>query len=203
MAKGRSFTDIKKEYGFDAKKIGELAKKVTETYANSKEEYSQSQVAKQFDISVVCLRKLMDYAIITNAVSITKATQVMEKSIRNQQRMHAEAGGTSIAHHNELMRQREDYIVMSFNNEQIKAIVKSAVTDPYFRKTTERFNIEKRVVQKVLERAIQDNIATDDETDVLINRSISMNKSEWVKKYFENLRKIRKQNQEKEKENSD
>ena len=201
MAKGRSFTEIKKEYGYDAKKIGELAKKVTEIYANSKQEYSQSQVAKQFNLSVACLRKLMDYAIVTNAVTITIARKVMEKAISNQQRMHAEAGGTTITHHNELMRQREDYIVMSFNNEEVKAIVESALYDKNFEKTMNKFKIEKRIVQKVLERAIQDNIATDNETNILITRSISKDNSEWVKNYFKNLRRIRQQN--KEKENSD
>ena len=73
--------------------------------------------------------------------------------------------------------------------------------DNYFEKTMKKFNIEKRIVQRVLERAIQDNIATDKETDILISRSIRKNNSEWVRNYFSNLRRIRQQN--KEKENSD
>ena len=168
MDKARSYTDIKKEYGND---LGSFAKKITEVYVRSMLEYSQAQLAKDNNITLGCVRKLMDYAISEVYVSRDIAERVMQKSIANQQRKHAEAGGSSVRHHNELMKERNENIAKKMDVSEIEKIVKSAIAlEDDFEMVLDSYQkLEcKKALYKVFERAITSLIATDEETEKLI-----------------------------------
>ena len=184
---GRTYKELKNDsYGFVR-----IAKEVTYRYANTQKENSQSEVAEEFNLSESCVRKLMDYAIINSLVPRITAQKVMNKSIENQQRKHPEAGGTSITHHQNLIREREENIAQKMNKERIKFIVESAVAlernQPYS-DLVKVLNLESmKVLQFIFERAIIENIATETETMHLINRSLLKNNSKEIRDYFDEL----------------
>lgn len=168
MGKARNYTEVKKEYGDD---LGDFAKKITEIYVRSALEYSQSQLAKDNDITLSCVRRLMDYAISEGKVSREYAEKVMQKSIANQQRKHAEAGGSSIRHHNELMEQRNESIAKKLDIFEVEDIIKSAIAlEDDFELVLDSYQkLEcKRALYKVFERAITSLIASDEEADKLM-----------------------------------
>ena len=184
---GRTYKELKNDsYGFVR-----IAKQVTYRYAETQKEYSQAQVAEEFDLSESCVRKLMDYAIVNSLVPRITAQKVMNKSIENQQRKHPEAGGTSITHHQKLILERDENIAQKMNKERIKFIVESAVAldrnQPYS-DLVKALNLESmKVLQFIFERAIVENIATETETMHLINRSLLKNNSKELQNYFNEL----------------
>lgn len=182
----RGIKKIKKEYEGRNQEFERFAKKVTCNYAESKQEYSQDQIAKDFEITVSCVRKLLDYAITNALVSRDVAVQVMEKSIANQQRKHPEAGGTSLRHHKELMKKRDEYIAKSYKPADIQEIVDDVVYESRnLDDVVKRFHIESKIIlKKLLERAIVENICSDKETDRIIMRSFKVNQTKSAREYF-------------------
>ena len=184
---GRTF----KELQVDSYSFVKLSKEITTKYANTQKEYSQSQVAEEYDLSESCVRKLMDYAIINSLVPRVTAIKVMNKAIENQQRNHPEAGGTSITHSNELIKLREEQIAKAIHRERVKMIVEMAVgldKSKDYKELVDLLNLESmRVFQLILERGIVENIASDSETMYLINRSLLKNNSKEIRDYFNEL----------------
>ena len=60
----RGIKELKKQFEDKPEEFNKIAKRVTENYVNSLQEYSQEQIAKDFNITTSTVRKLMDYAII-------------------------------------------------------------------------------------------------------------------------------------------
>ena len=149
---GRNYTELKKIYckeDFD-----NLSRRVTETYARSLSEYSQTQLARDFNITVSCARKLIDYAIEYAIVSKKMSDYVLEKAIKTQQRNHPQAGGSSIEHHKKLIRMREEHIATSFPELRIAEIV-SYYIENNFEDVAKKFGLESnRVGVLLIERAI-------------------------------------------------
>lgn len=193
--KKRTFKQLQKEKNLQ--ELNEFARKVTERYATSEKEYSQKNVAEDNNLTQKGLRELMDYAIITANVTIEVSNKVLEKSIKNQQRKEKEAGGSSISHHKKLMRKRAEFIVYSYLPSEIKKIAADVANNPMY--SIQYFKIKykiesEKVMKLILQRAIAENISSDDEMERIIQRSLKVNATESAKQYFEYLRNERTKN---------
>lgn len=105
--KNRTFKQLEKEKTLE--ELNRFAREVTQQYATSGLKYSQTNAAKDNRLTPKGFRDLMDYAIVTAQVSLRTAILVQNKAIQNQQRKAREAGGSSIEHHKDLIKQREEY----------------------------------------------------------------------------------------------
>lgn len=193
--KKRTFKQLQKEKNLQ--ELNEFARKVTQRYATSEKEYSQKNVAEDNNLTQKGLRELMDYAIITANVTIEVSNKVLEKSIKNQQRKEKEAGGSSISHHKKLMRKRAEFIVYSYLPSEIKKIAADVANNPMY--SIQYFKIKykiesEKVMKLILQRAIAENISSDDEMERIIQRSLKVNATESAKQYFEYLRNERTKN---------
>lgn len=197
--KARTFKQLEKEKTF--KELNCFAKKVTEAYATSSIEYSQTNAAMDNHLTKKGLRDLMDYAIKTALVSLDTAVLVLNKATQNQQRKAQEAGGSSINHHKQLMKVRVEYLACGYLSADINDIATDIATDfshsiVHF---TRKYNIESEAVtRRILERAIVENIVSDEVMEKLIERSLKGNETERTKRYFEHLRNEREKNKRKD-----
>lgn len=194
--KRRTFKQLQKEKSFQ--ELNEFAKNVTQKYATSQKEYSQSNVAEDNNLTLKGLRELMDYAIINSLVSIEIADKVLKKSIQNQQRKNEEAGGSSISHHKKLIKKRAELIVYSYLPSEIRKIATDFANNPMY--SIQHFKIKykvesEKVIKLILQRAIVENISSDDEMERIIQRSLKANPTESAKQYFEYLRNERIKNE--------
>lgn len=194
--KRRTFKQLQKEKSFQ--ELNEFAKNVTQKYATSQKEYSQSNVAEDNNLTLKGLRELMDYAIINSLVSIEIADKVLKKSIQNQQRKNEEAGGSSISHHKKLIKKRAELIVYSYLPSEIRKIATDFANNPMY--SIQHFKIKykiesEKVMKLILQRAIVENISSDDEMERIIQRSLKANQTESAKQYFEYLRNERIKNE--------
>lgn len=193
--KRRTFKQLQKEK--DLQELNTFARKVTEAYATSEREYSQRNVAQDNNLTQKALRDLMDYAIITDLVSIEIAEKVLKKSIENQQRKSQEAGGSSISHHKELMKKRVNFIAYFYLPVEIERIASDVANNPRYSidHFKEKYNIESgKVMKLILQRAIVENISSDRDVEKIIKRSLKVNATESAKQYFEYLRNERIKN---------
>lgn len=187
----RGIRKLKQEYAGRQKEFEEFARKVTENYARSMQEYSQELVAKDFDVSVSTLRWLMDYAIEEALVTLDVAIYVAQKSIHNQQKKHPEAGGTSIKHHKELIKKREQKIAERFPEYEIELIVFEVLHGgEEIENVIKKYSIEsERVYKLLLKRAVIENICSDEDVDILTERSykkeITMHKIRFFRELIE------------------
>lgn len=189
--KNRTFKQLQKEKNLQD--LNEFAKQVTETYASTPLEYSQTNASADNHLTKKGLRDLMDYAIVTALVSRETASKILEKTIQNQQRKTQDAGSSSIQHHQKIIRLREKYLSDNYSRIQIHdmAISIAASNKPlsYFAK---KYNLESDgVIKWMLERAIVEDIVSDYEMEAIIERSLKSKRSEGAKCYFQNLRKKR------------
>ena len=197
MAKGRTYTTIKSEYSNEG--YLNFAKKVTMAYAQSEDTCTQSQVAEDNDLTVGCLRRLMDDAITEVKVSRVIAERIMEKSIGNQQKKHSEAGRTSINHHKELMTKRNENIAKKLEVEEVDQVVKDAIAlgNQFEEVMTKYKKLETlRVLYLVFERAVASIIASDDETEKLLALIVRKYPGEQGRNFCNRLRKERRETME-------
>ena len=185
----RGIRKLKQEYDGRQKEFEEFARKVTENYARSMQEYSQELVAKDFDVSVSTLRWLMDYAIEEALVTLDVAIYAAQKSIHNQQKKHPEAGGTSIRHHKELIKKREQKIAERFPEYEIELIVFEVLHGgEEMENVIKKYSIEsERVYKLLLKRAVIENICSDDDIDILAERSYKKEITMYKIKFFREL----------------
>ncbi|MBP3255263.1 MAG: hypothetical protein J6M60_02080 [Clostridia bacterium] len=195
----RGINILKKEYEGREVEYNNLAKKVTLLYANSRNEYSQKEIGEELNITTSAVRKLMDYAIITDLVTLKEAEKVLNKSILNQQKEHSNAGGSSIKYHKKLIKKRFQYIANSYEPIAIMEVIDDVLyRADGFKQTMKRFNIESEwVLRYLLQRAIVENICSDKETDELVRRSFKNNQSEQARKFFLKLVQERIKNKKK------
>ena len=190
--KPRTFCKLKKEKSLE--ELNHFAKEVTERYATSTHEYSQKNVAMDNNLTKHGLRDLMDYAIKYPLVSLEIADKVLYKAMKNQQGKGEIAGGTSINHHKDLIRIRNKNLLGSYLDSEVKRIAEDVASNPlmstsYF---TEKYEIESdTLTKKILERAIEENIVSDEVMERIIQRSLKLKDTPKVRKYFENLKEKR------------
>lgn len=190
--KPRTFRQLEKEKSLQ--ELNQFSRKVTEIYATSIKEYSQTNVANDNNLTVKCLRQLMDYAISTALVSTDIASKVLEKTMTNQQRNNKEAGSSSIMHHKKLIKQRIEFVSYSYPKVEVCKIAEDIANNPS--KTidhfTRKYGIEsEKVTKKLLERSIIENIISDEMMEKIIERS---NPDQTATQYFIYLRNQRNKN---------
>lgn len=198
----RTFKQLQKEKTFE--ELNSFAKAVTEAYAKSDMAYSQTNTAKDNHLTKKGLRDLMDYAIITDLVSRETCEQVLQKAIENQRQKAQEAGSSSIIHHKELIKRREEFLLSAYAKVEVEKIAKdiaehSSCSIHYF---TEKYNIESdRLTKSILKRAIVENIVSDEVVEKLIERSLKGIEIRRVRhrteQYFAALKKQREENKAK------
>ena len=195
---GKSYAKLKKELSKEA--FERTAKKITEKYASTEVEYSQTEVAKDFNVTVDCVRKMMDYAIVWGLVSRKVAIRVNEKAISNQQRKCSEAGGSSTRHHNQLIEQREDNLASLISESKVFQIAKHAIQNPEndFEKTKKQFDLEsKRHMYKIFKRSIEESVLNKDDALKLIDLILKKYPTQFARDYWKNVW-IRREEKEKE-----
>ncbi len=195
----RTFKQLQKEKTFE--ELNSFAKSVTEAYAKSGMAYSQTNTAKDNNLTKKGLRDVMDYAIVTALVSRETCEQVLQKAISNQRQKAQETGSSSITHHKELIRRREEFLLNAYASTEVEKIAKdiaenSSYSIQYF---TVKNNIEsERLTKSILKRAIVENIVSDEVMEKIIERSlkgIEINRAKHkAKQYFAALKKQREEN---------
>ena len=195
----RTFKQLQKEKTFE--ELNSFAKSVTEAYAKSGMAYSQTNTAKDNNLTKKGLRDVMDYAIVTALVSRETCEQVLQKAISNQRQKAQEAGGTSISHHKELMKKREELLLSAYTRAEVEKIANDIAQNPSYsiHHFTVKSNIESdRLTKSILKRAIVENIVSDEVVEKIIERSLKGTEIKRVehraKQYFAALKKQREEN---------
>ncbi len=195
----RTFKQLQNEKTFE--ELNFFAKAVTEAYATSDMAYSQTNTAKDNHLTKKGLRDLMDYAITMSLVSRETCEQVLQKAIENQRQKAQEAGSTSIRHHKELMKKREELLLCAYTRTEIEKIAKDIAENPSYsiHHFTLKNNIESdRLTKSILKRAIVENIVSDEVMEKIIERSLKGIEIRRVKhkakQYFAALKKQREEN---------
>ena len=169
----RTFKQLSKEKTYA--ELMDFSKKITELYANSDSIYSQSKISEENNVTIKCLRDLMDYAIVMSLVSKPICDRVLEKAVCNQRNKIQESGWNSILHHKELIKRREELLINSFFEPEIYRIANDVAEnfDYSIHQFTIKYNIESdKITRKLLERAITENIVSDNVVEKLIERSL-------------------------------
>ena len=180
--------------------FAELAKDVAESYANSDDNYSKTELASEFDLTVDTVSKFMDYAVEHYLVSDATVDDMEQKSIRNQRRHSPDksAEGT-IAHYKLLRKKRVEFAICELDDEKIKKISEEFANETEKTKgdIAIRYGLTKQIIDIVLKKAITKCIC-DDETFLKIKeRSLSNAKPENYQKtmkFFEQLEERRDSN---------
>ena len=139
----------------------------------------------------------MDHAIIINLVTRETAEKVLEKTMQNQKRKSKQAGGTSIQHHKEIIRKREEYLLYMYSRMEVKQIATDIAINPSqpLQHFTRNYRIESdNLTKKILERAISENIVSNEIMEKIIERSMKGKTSDNANAYFEKLKQKRQQN---------
>lgn len=194
----RSYSRLKKEVSKE--EFDRMAKKITEKYVSTEQEYSQTEVAKDFNVTVDCVRKMMDYAIVWGLVTRKVAVKVNEKAISNQQRKCAEAGGSSKRHHQQLIEQREDNLASLISESKVFQIAKYAIQNPEkdFEKAQKQFCLEsKRHMYNIFRRSIEESVLNKDDALKLIDLILKRYPIQFARDYWKNVW-IRREEKEKE-----
>ena len=198
MANGyRTFRQLTKEKSVD--ELNEFAKEVTELYANEDLLYSQTNAARDNNLTKKALRDLMDYAITLSLVSRQTCNKVLEKSINNQRRKAKESGGSSLLHHKKIMQKREDFLFSTYFSPDIYLIANDIAKNPSqsIHEFTIKYGIESdKITKRILEKSIIEGIVSDEIMEKLIERSLKgitdKRKLEKAEEYFDYLKYLRK-----------
>ena len=195
MDKKRSFTQIKKT--MQLKEFEDFCKKLTEEYANSEPQFSRNYFCNYYNISESCYYKIMEYAVIMDLVTDNIVAKMLNKSMINQNLHSAGAGGSSVAKYAKMYASRCNYIALSFIDDEVRKIATDFADNPDIPKQdiASMHGISKKVLDLLLERAIEQSIIDDKTVDSIEKRSLNNSHSsniECTKQYFEGLRKKRK-----------
>ncbi len=192
----RTFKQLQKEKSFND--FNAFAKSITEIYATSDIAYSQMIIAFDNHLTKKCLRDLMDYAISCALVSREICEQVLKKSILVQGKKSQGTGGKSVLHHKKLIKCRESFLLGMYARADVEKIANDVAQNTFYsiHHFTVKYNIESDMLtKKILERAIVENIITDEVVDKIIERSLKgfQNDQERykAKQYFAYLKQKR------------
>lgn len=197
--KKRSFTQLKKNMSYE--EFNRFCKKITEEYAKSEAQFARTYFCEHYNISVSCYYKVLEYAVVTNLVEDVVVSKMMNKAVANQNLHKNGAGGSSLAKYARMYDGRCKYIAMTFPKDEVKRFAEDFADNPDISKgdIASSYGIVRKVVELLLVRAIEENIADDRTVDAIEKRSIknaSPAKVQMTKEYFDALRKKREANKE-------
>lgn len=192
--KKRSFTELKKSMTFE--ELNKFCKKVTEEYAKSEAQFARSYFCEHYNISEQCFYKVLEYAVVTNIVEDYIVTKMLNKAIENQNLHSSGAGARSVAKYARMFNQRCAFIAATIPKEEVMRIATDFANNPDISKQdiATANGISRKVLELVLERAIEENIVDDKIFEAIIERSLSKNNSQDAKDYFLGLKKKREAN---------
>lgn len=197
MEKKRSFSQLKKEKEF--KEFCSFCKKVTEEYANSEAQFSESYFTEHHNISQSCFRKVIKYAIETNLVEDEIVFKAMEKSAKNSESHSKGSGGRSRANYEKMYTHKCQYIAMLVPKEKIEKAVIAFADNPDISKKdiATAYGWNRKTFEILLVKAIEENLVDDRTVEAIETRSINnanIEKREYTKDYFTGLKKKREAN---------
>lgn len=192
--KKRSFSQLKKTMNYN--EFCNFCKKITEQYANSEAQFARSYFTENYNISEACYYKILEYAVVTNLVEDVIVSKMMNKAVANQNMHSKGAGGSSIAKYARMYTQRCEYIAAAFSEENVKKLAMDFADNPDISKEdfAASYGVARKVIEIVLERAIENNVVEDKVFEAIEKRSLSKNSSKAAKNYFSALRKKREAN---------
>ncbi len=194
----RTFRQLEKT--MDIRKLGKFAKAVTENYATKDYEYTQKISAEDNHLTVKAHRELMDFAISYNYVSLEIAEMVYNKAKNNQRKYGNNAGSNSFLHHRGIIKQRNHNLALTYSRAEInEKATDIANTDKPLSYFQFKYGMESvGVLKEVLERAIVENIVSDETMKKIISRSIKGNTNPRVdvEGYFLSLRNKREKDKQ-------
>ena len=192
--KKRSFTELKKSMTFE--ELNKFCKKVTEEYAKSEAQFARSYFCEHYNISEQCFYKVLEYAVVTNIVEDYIVTKMLNKAIENQNLHSSGAGARSVAKYARMLNQRCAFVAATIPKEEVMIIATDFANNPDISKQdiATANGISRKVLELVLERAIEENMVDDKIFEAIIERSLSKNNSQDAKDYFLGLKKKREAN---------
>lgn len=203
----RNFTKLKKIMILE--ELNKFCKKIAEEYANWEPQFARTYFCERYQITVSCFYKILEYAIVENLVDDITVQKMIKKAMANQNLHKSGAGYSSVIKYARMWTKRSKNtdkstqykeIAEKMTVEEIKILARDFGDNPDITKAdfASAYGVNVKVIDYALEIAIKNNIANDREVEAIKKRSINNAKSEnvqSVKKYFSNLRKIRKANQ--------
>lgn len=178
-----------------------FCKKLTEEYANSEAQFARSYFTEHYNISETCYYKVLEHAVVTNLVEDVVVIKMMNKAVENQDLHKRGAGGSSIAKYAKLYDQRCKFIANSFTDKEIEKMAIEFGDNPDISKAdlAASYGIARKVLELVLIRAIEENIADNKTVNAIERRSTKNANSKDINKtkyYFESLRRKREANKQ-------
>lgn len=195
----RTYTQLQKEKSFEELKEFEI--KVLKRYATSDYVVSQADVARDNNITLSCLKRMKEAAIIHAYISRELTEAIRNKAIAKSEMRIQQSAGKCALYYERLIKQREEFLVTAIPKTQIKSIAEDVANNPsnpikYFKK---KYNLEsERLVKLILKIAIVENIVSDETMELIIKRSLNCYSHNRVKlkakKVFDEFRKEREKN---------
>ena len=190
--KKRSFSKLKRS--MNLKDFESFCRRIATQYAKSDGQYSGSYFMKTENITRDCFYKILDEAIIRNLVSDELVDKMEAKAIVNQKNHAPNAGETSRNHYAILRKKRNEYIICSFSEIEIKVLAEDFAelvqqTKADFAK---RNGISVSVLDALLKKAFVENIADDETCRKIEKRSLEKDASKRAKDFFCQLWEVRK-----------
>lgn len=192
--KKRSFTQLQKTMSYN--EFCKFCKKVTEEYAKSEAQFARTYFCEQYNISASCYYKVLEYAVVTNLVEDAIVTKMMNKAVTNQTLHKEGAGGSSLAKYSRMYEQRCEYIATTFPEDEVKKLAIDFADNTNISKEdfASSYGIARKVLELILERAIENNIVEDKVFEAIKKRSLSKNSNKAAEDYFVALKKKREAN---------
>lgn len=189
--KRRSFTQLKNS--MTLKEFETFCRRIATQYAKFEEQYSASYFVKAENITKGCFYKILYEAIIRNLVSEELVNMMETKSICNQKKHALNAGETTRQHYARLRKERNEYIICSYTDLEIKQIAEDFTKSLEEKKTdfAKRYGIGITVLDSLLKKAFVENIADDEICKKIEKRSLSKDSSKRAKEFFAYLWKER------------
>ena len=97
-------------------------------------------------------------------------------------------------HHKELINIRNKNLLGAYLDSEVKRIAEDVANNPLMNTSyfTKKYEIETdKLTKKILERAIKENIVSDEVMEKIIQRSLKLKDTPKVRKYFEDLKEKR------------
>lgn len=189
----RTFKDLKKT--MTEEQLAKFCKKIAEEYAKSDSQFARTYFTNQYNITVSCYYKMLEYAVVENLIENGIVTKMMNKAIANQ-RLHSngEGGLSSNIKYQKMLVKRNKKVLDSFDDENIKKLALDFADNPDIGKQdlAAAYGITPRILEKLLEKAIVHNIVDDKTFEEIKKRSLrDANKA--AQEYFEKIQRQREE----------
>lgn len=189
--KKRSFRDLSKT--MSAQEMDRFCKRIAESYAKSETRFACSYYTQHENISASCFYKVLERAVVMNLVS-EKTVDKMEKKSELNQCSHATgAGMTTREKYAALRKKRNEFIIFSFSEEEIKQLAIDFANHPEISKKefAQKYDVSNTVIDVVLKKSITEKIVDDEIFAKIEERSLKKDSSKRAKDFFNLLRERR------------